>query len=81
MDAIRSAKYERVAENEELDVLLNDSRIRGDTPQTATKVCIDQSRRGFKINLFGLVHKHSSYELTQKLDQTRIVNVTSDFTY
>jgi len=78
-ESIISAKQELEFKLEKLDVLINNAGIRGDVPQPATKVSIDQLRLVFETNFFGMVQVTQAFiDLLKKSDQPRIVNVTSD---
>jgi NAD(P)-dependent dehydrogenase (short-subunit alcohol dehydrogenase family) len=77
--SILSARQELEVKTEKLDVLINNAGIRGNVPQPASKIPIEQLRLVFETNFFGMVQITQQFiGLLKKSEQPRIVNVTSD---
>lgn len=63
----------------QLDVLVNNAGIAGIMPQPASTVSMDNMRRVFDTNFFGVVAATQCFlPLLRKANQPRIVNVSSD---
>lgn len=77
--SIKSAKQELEVKTQRLDLLINNAGIRGDIPQPASKVSMENMRKVFETNFFGVVQTTQAFmDLLRKSDNPRIVNVTSD---
>lgn len=77
--SIEFAKKELEAKTQQLDILINNAGIRGDIPQSASKVAIDTMRTVFETNFFGAGQTTQVFmDLLKKSRCPRIVNVTSD---
>src|SRR3569832_1450956 len=61
-----------------LDVLINNAGIRGVFPQPPSSVGVNEIRKVFDTNFFGLIDVTQSFlDLLKKSEAPRIVNVTS----
>ena len=77
-DSVNAARAEIGKKTEVLDVLINNAGINGGMPQSATSASIDQYKRVFDTNLFGVIRVTQAFiDLLQKSSQPRIVNVSS----
>ena len=79
INSIKSARQELEVKTQQLDILINNAGIRGDIPQPASKVAIQNMRNDFETNFFGVVQTTQEFmNLLGRSDNPRIVNVTSD---
>lgn len=75
VDAARAALGAKI---ESLDVLINNAGISGGLPQAALKASIEQYRKVFETNVFGVVRVTQAFiDLLRKAPEPRIVNVSS----
>ncbi|WP_407572585.1 SDR family oxidoreductase [Deinococcus altitudinis] len=75
VDAARAALGAKIGS---LDVLINNAGISGGLPQAALKANIEQYRKVFETNVFGVVRVTQTFiDLLQKAPEPRIVNVSS----
>jgi len=77
-ESVTAARAEIGRKTEVLDVLINNAGINGGWPQTAIDASIDQFKKVFDTNLYGVVRVTQAFiDLLQKSSQPRIVNVSS----
>lgn len=77
-ESVRAARAEIGKKTDVLDVLINNAGISGGMPQLALSASIDQYKRVFDTNLYGVVRVTQAFiDLLQKSPQPRIVNVSS----
>ena len=77
-ESVKAARTEIGRKTGVLDVLINNAGINGGLPQTATGASIDQFKKVFDTNLYGVVRVTQAFiDLLQKSSQPRIVNVSS----
>ncbi len=73
------AKENIAAQIKSLDVLVNNAGIRGNGPQAPSVIAIEDVRRVFETNFFGVIQVTQAFMPLLKLSaEPRIVNVTSD---
>jgi len=76
--SVRKAKVELEGKISSLDVLINNAGIGGENPQNASGISIDNLRRVYETNFFGVVRvTQHLMDLLKRSDEPRIVNVTS----
>ncbi len=77
-ESVKAARAEIGKKTDVLDVLINNAGISGGMPQTATGASIDQFKKVFDTNLFGVVRVTQAFiDLLKKSPEPRIVNVSS----
>lgn len=77
-ESVNAARTEIGKKTEVLDVLINNAGINGGMPQSALEASIDQFKKVFDTNLYGVVRVTQAFiDLLQKSSQPRIVNVSS----
>jgi len=77
-DSVDAARAVLGAKIESLDVLINNAGISGGLPQAALKASIEQYRKVFETNVFGVVRVTQAFiDLLRKAPEPRIVNVSS----
>lgn len=77
-DTVLSARQTIEKEWGKLDVLINNAGISGVVPQNALETGVDQYRKVFEVNLYGVVNVTQAFiELLRKSPQPRIVNVST----
>lgn len=77
-DSISVAK--NIVENEKgkLDILINNAGILGVNPQTATDTAVEDIKKVFETNFFGVISVTQAFlDLLKKSDNPRISNITS----
>lgn len=76
--SVNAARAEIAKKTDVLDVLINNAGINGGTPQTALGASIEQFKKVFDTNLFGVVRvTQAFFDLLEKSLQPRIVMVSS----
>jgi NAD(P)-dependent dehydrogenase (short-subunit alcohol dehydrogenase family) len=79
INSIRRAKRELEAKVEALDVLINNAGIGGERPQNASGIDLENLRRVFETNFFGVIQTTQQFiGLLMKSGEPRIVNVSSE---
>lgn len=77
-ESVKAARAEIGKKTVVLDVLINNAGISGGMPQTATGASIDQFKKVFDTNLFGVVRVTQAFiDLLKSSPEPRIVNVSS----
>ena len=77
-DSVKAARAELGKKTDVLDVLINNAGINGGMPQSALEASIDQFKKVFETNLYGVVRVTQAFiDLLQKSPEPRIVNVSS----
>lgn len=77
-DSILSAKKIIEKEKGKLDILINNAGILGDFPQNAVDTPVQEIKRVFETNFFGVISVTQAFlELLKKSDSPRINNITS----
>jgi NAD(P)-dependent dehydrogenase (short-subunit alcohol dehydrogenase family) len=77
-ESVKNARMEIGKKTEALDVLINNAGISGGMPQSALKASVEQFKKVFDSNLFGVVRVTQAFiDLLQKSSEPRIVNVSS----
>lgn len=77
-ESVKAALAEIADKTDVLDALINNAGITGGMPQSALTAGIDQFKKAFDTNLFGVVRVTQAFiDLLKKAEQPRIVNVSS----
>ena len=77
-ESVKSARAEIGKKTDSLDVLINNAGISGGMPQTATGASIEQFKKVFDTNVFGVVRVTQAFmDLLKKSPAPRIVMVSS----
>ncbi len=77
-ESVKEARAEIGKKTEVLDVLINNAGISGGMPQSALSASIDQFKKVFDTNLFGVVRVTQAFiDLIKQSAEPRIVNVSS----
>lgn len=77
-ESVKEARAEIGTKTEVLDVLINNAGITGGMPQGALVADIDQFKKVFDTNLFGVIRVTQAFiDLVKKSAEPRIVNVSS----
>ncbi|CAM3466459.1 Short-chain dehydrogenase [Deinococcus saxicola] len=77
-DSVRAARMDIGGKTESLDVLINNAGISGGMPQKALEAGVDQYRKVFETNVFGVVRVTQAFiDLLRNSPEPRIVNVSS----
>lgn len=77
-ESVKAARAEIGKKTEVLDVLINNAGISGGMPQSALSASIDQFKKVFDTNLFGVIRVTQAFiDLLKKSAEPRIVNVSS----
>ncbi len=77
-DSVNAARAALGKKLESLDVLINNAGISGGRPQAALEASIEQYRKVFETNVFGVVRVTQAFiDLLRKAPEPRIVNVSS----
>lgn len=77
-ESVSAARTEVGKKTESLDILINNAGISGGMPQSAISASLDQYRKVFETNLFGVVRMVQAFmDLLQNSPEPRIVNVSS----
>jgi NAD(P)-dependent dehydrogenase (short-subunit alcohol dehydrogenase family) len=78
-DSITKARQSIESRSAVLDVLINNAGIRGAVPQPASSVPMEELRKVYETNFFGMIQVTQEFiPLLRKSDAPRIVNVTSE---
>lgn len=76
--SVQAARFAIGEKSQVLDVLINNAGISGGLPQSALDADIDEFRKVFETNLYGVVRVTQAFiDLLRKSSQPRIVNVSS----
>jgi NAD(P)-dependent dehydrogenase (short-subunit alcohol dehydrogenase family) len=76
--SVLAARASIGAKTQALDALINNAGINGGMPQSALEADIDQFKKVFDTNLYGVVRVTQAFiDLLQKSSEPRIVNVSS----
>ena len=76
--SIKAARKTLGEKTDVLDVLINNAGIRGVFPQPPSSVNVDEIRKVFDTNFFGLIEVTQTFlDLLKRSEAPRIVNVTS----
>lgn len=76
--SVKAARAEIGKNTEVLDTLINNAGITGGMPQGALTASIDQFKKVFDTNLYGVIRVTQAFiDLLQKSPEPRIVNVSS----
>ena len=76
--SVTAARAEIGKKTDVLDVLINNAGITGGMPQSALEATIDQFKKAFDTNVFGVVRVTQAFaDLLRKSAEPRIVNVSS----
>jgi len=79
INSIKQAKQELETKIEVLDVLINNAGISGEKPQNASGIELENVRKVFETNFFGVIQTTQQFiNLLKKSDEPRIVNVSSE---
>ena len=79
INSIKQAKQELETKIEALDVLINNAAIAGEQPQTPSFIELENLRKVFETNFFGMVQTTQQFiDLLKKSNEPRIVNVSSE---
>ena len=79
IDSVKQARHELESNVESLDVLINNAGISGERPQNASGIALENVRKVFETNFFGVIQTTQQFiDLLKKSDEPRIVNVSSD---
>jgi NAD(P)-dependent dehydrogenase (short-subunit alcohol dehydrogenase family) len=79
IDSIKQAKQELETKIETLDVLINNAGIGGERPQNASEVELENFRKVFETNFFGVIQTTQQFiSLLKKSSEPKIVNVSSE---
>ncbi len=79
INSIKQAKQELETKIEVLDVLINNAGISGERPQNASGIELENVRKFFETNFFGVIQTTQQFmSLLKKSDEPRIVNISSD---
>ena len=77
-DSVLAAREAIGRKTDVLDVLINNAGINGGMPQSSLEASVDQFKRVFETNLYGVVRVTQAFiDLLKKSPQPRIVNVSS----
>ena len=77
--SIKRAKQELETKIKVLDVLVNNAGISGERPQNASGIELENLRKVFETNYFGVIQTTQQFiDLLKKSDEPRIVNVSSE---
>lgn len=77
-ESVKEARVEIGTKTEVLDVLINNAGITGGMPQGALVASIDQFKKVFDTNLFGVIRVTQAFiDLLKESAEPRIVNVSS----
>jgi len=77
-ESVKEARTEIGEKTEVLDVLINNAGITGGMPQGALVASIDQFKKVFDTNLFGVIRVTQAFiDLLKESAEPRIVNVSS----
>ena len=77
-ESVKAARAEVGRKTDVLDVLINNAGISGGMPQTALGASIEQFKKVFDTNLYGVVRVTQAFiDLVKKSVEPRIVNVSS----
>lgn len=77
-ESVRAARQEIGRKTGALDVLINNAGINGGMPQSSLEASVDQFKRVFDTNLYGVVRVTQAFiDLLKKSPDPRIVNVSS----
>ncbi len=77
-ESVKTARAEIGKKTDILDVLINNAGITGGMPQSALEATIDQFKKAFNTNVFGVVRVTQAFiDLLRKSAEPRIVNVSS----
>lgn len=76
--SVNNARMELGKKTEVLDVLINNAGVLGDMPQSALTASIDNFKKVYETNVYGVVRVTQIFlDLLKKSEQPRIVNVSS----
>ena len=76
--SVSTARTEIGKKTDVLDILINNAGINGGLPQTALTAGIDQFKKVYETNVFGVVRVTQAFiDLLKKSPEPRIVNVSS----
>jgi len=79
INSIKQAKQELENKIEALDVLINNAGIGGEPPQNASGVELENLRKVFETNFFGVIQTTQQFiSLLKKSSEPRIINVSSE---
>ena len=79
VNSIKQAKQELESKIESLDVLINNAGIAGEKPQNASGIELENIRKVFETNFFGVIQTTQQFiDFLKKSDEPRIVNVSSE---
>lgn len=77
-ESVKEARTEVGKKTDVLDVLINNAGISGGFPQAALTAGIDQFKKVFDTNLFGVIRVTQAFiDLVKKSAEPRIVNISS----
>ena len=77
-ESVRAAREAIGRKTDVLDGLINNAGINGGMPQSSLEASVDQFKRVFDTNLYGVVRVTQAFiDLLKKSPQPRIVNVSS----
>jgi NAD(P)-dependent dehydrogenase (short-subunit alcohol dehydrogenase family) len=77
-ESVKAARSEIGKKTDILDVLINNAGITGGMPQSALEASIEQFKKAFDTNLYGVVRVTQAFiDLLQKSPEPHIVNVSS----
>lgn len=78
INSIKQAKQELETKIEALDILINNAAIAGEQPQTPSIIELENLRKVFETNFFGVVQTTQQFiDLLKKSNEPRIINVSS----
>ncbi len=77
-ESVKTARAEIGKKADVLDVLINNAGISGGMPQSALTATMDQFKKAFETNVFGVARVTQAFiDLLKKSPEPRIVNVSS----
>jgi NAD(P)-dependent dehydrogenase (short-subunit alcohol dehydrogenase family) len=79
IDSVRKAKQELETKTDALDILINNAGIAGDQPQELASGGVENLRKIFDTNFFGVIQTTQEFlPLLKKSSQPAIINVSSE---
>ncbi len=77
-ESVKNARIEIGKKTKVLDILINNAGLHGGHPQAALNASIDQFKKAYDVNVYGVVRVTQAFiDLLKKSAEPRIVNVSS----